>query len=271
MISMGIMINLGGMLTLLEAYLVRIYISNTGDLSDVGMFNAGLAIISTYVGMIFTAMGKDYYPRLSEVANDINETNNTVIQQAEIALLILAPLLIIFIIFINWGIIILYSSKFLPITDMIHWAALGIFFKVPTWTMGFILLAKGDGKWFFWTQLIGVLYMLPLNILGYKFFGLEGLGISFLVVFIISFILNLTITYFKYSFKFSLEFYKIFGIVFGIAIIGFLLSYKVQGILLYIIGFMLISISTFYSYKELDKRLDLVEIVGSFKNRFIKK
>ena len=96
MLAMGIMISLSGLFTMLAAYLVRIYISNTGSISDVGLYSAGFAIITTYTGMVFTAMGTDYYPRLSEVASDEKKTNLTVNQQAEIAVLILAPLLTFF-------------------------------------------------------------------------------------------------------------------------------------------------------------------------------
>ena len=271
MIAMGIMISLSGLLTMLEAYLVRIYISNTGTLADVGLYNAGFAIIGTYVGMIFTAMGTDYYPRLSEVANNKEETNKTINQQAEIAILILAPILTVFLIFINWAILILYSTEFLPVTDMIHWASLGIFFKAATWAMGFVFLAKGDTKWFFWNELFAISYVLGLNILGYTYFGLEGLGISFLVAFILGFIQNSLMTKWLYGFSFDKEFYKIFSFLFSIAIIGFLLSYTTTGLWMYVFGVGLIAISSIYSYKELDKRLNIAEIWLGFKNKFNKK
>ena len=46
------------------------FISKTGSLSDVGLYNAGLAIVDGYVGMVFTAMATDYFPRLSGVIGD---------------------------------------------------------------------------------------------------------------------------------------------------------------------------------------------------------
>lgn len=271
MAAMGIMISLSGLLAMLEAYLVRIYMSNTGDIADVGMYNAGFAIIGTYVGMVFSAMGTDYYPRLSEVAGDKLKTNNTVNQQAEIAILILGPILTVFIIFINWVVILLYSAKFLPVTDMIHWAALGIFFKAATWAMGFIFLAKGDTKWFFRNELVAIIYVLILNILGYTYFGLEGLGISFLVAYVFGFIQNLVVTNWLYSFTFNKVFFKIFGVLFGIAMISFYVSFTIDGFWMYIYGLALITISTGYAYKELNKRLDLAEVIDGFKNKFDKK
>src|SRR5690554_7803979 len=129
MLIMGFMISMSGLVSLMVAYVIRIFINRTGDVADVGYYTAGFTIINTYVGMVFTAMGTDYYPRLSLVASDNNQCKEHINQQSEIAVLILAPILIGFLVFINWAIILLYSSQFLAITGMVYWATLGIFFK----------------------------------------------------------------------------------------------------------------------------------------------
>jgi len=67
-----------------------------GGVAQVGLYNAGFMIINTYVGLVFTAMATDYYPRLAGVANDVSKTNTTINQQIEIAIIILAPILTIF-------------------------------------------------------------------------------------------------------------------------------------------------------------------------------
>ena len=86
-----------------------------------------------------------------------------------------------FLIFINWVVIILYSTKFITVNEMIYWAALGMFFKAASWAIGFVFLAKGAGKIFFWSELVASIYLLSFNILGYYFMGLTGLGLSFLI------------------------------------------------------------------------------------------
>ncbi|MCB0750420.1 MAG: oligosaccharide flippase family protein, partial [Ignavibacteriae bacterium] len=143
MLKMGFAISLSGLITLGASYFVRIFISNHGGVDQVGLYNAGFAIINTYVGMIFTAMGTDYYPRLSAVSHDNKLSRQTIIQQAEIALLILAPFISVFLVFINWIVVVLYSTKFMPVNEMILWAALGMFFKAISWSIAFIFLAKG--------------------------------------------------------------------------------------------------------------------------------
>lgn len=263
MLKMGFMISLSGLITLGASYFVRLYISNIGGVEQVGLYNAGFAIINTYVGMVFTAMGTDYYPRLSAVAKSNTDSRNVINQQAEIALLILAPIIIIFLIFINWVVILLYSERFLPVTTMIHWAALGMFFKATSWAIGFIFLAKGANKLFFWNELISNIYLLILNLLGYYFMGLAGLGLSFLVGYVLHVFQVYIFARLNYTFSFNVKFIKIFVFQLSIGILGFMTTKFINTPFSYIIGSILIVISAWYSYKELDKRLDLMQLIKS--------
>lgn len=108
MLLMGFMISLGGLITLGTSYVMRIFINRTGGIGQVGLYTAGFAIITTYVGLIFSAMGTDYYPRLSAVAYSNDLCKKTINQQAEIALLILAPILMVFLVFIQWVVILFF-------------------------------------------------------------------------------------------------------------------------------------------------------------------
>ena len=168
------------------SYIVRIFISHKGGVEQVGLYNAGFAIINTYVGMVFSAMATDYFPRLSGIVHDTGKSKDIINQQAEVALLILAPILTVFLIFINWIVILFYSTKFLPVDNMIHWAALGIFLKATSWPIAYLFIAKGNSKLFFYSELIVRIFIcLGLNIIGYQLGGLEGLGISFFVGYLI--------------------------------------------------------------------------------------
>lgn len=271
MLKMGFMISLSGLITTAAAYLVRIYISNTGSVDDVGLYTAGFAIIGTYVGLVFTAMGTDYYPRLSAIAHDNQEARSLINQQAEIAILILAPIIVIFLVFINWVVILLYSSQFIGISGMIHWAALGMFFKAASWSISFIFLAKGASSIFFWNELITNIYLLGFNILGYRLGGLDGLGISFLVSYVMYMFQVFFISRLKYSFFFEKTFVKIMTIQFLLAIACFI-SVKLLPIAFgYIVGIIIVMFSGIYSLVELDRRMDLKSIMHRFKEKSFEK
>lgn len=70
MMRMGIMLSLSTIIAGVSAYAVRIFINWNGSMTDVGLYSAGFAIVHTYVGMIFTAISTDYYPRLSAIIHD---------------------------------------------------------------------------------------------------------------------------------------------------------------------------------------------------------
>ena len=264
MMMMGFMLSLSGIMVLGESYAIRIFINNIGGVEEVGLYNAGIALISTYVGLLFTAMETDYYPRLSAVADDNAKSNMLVNQQVEIALLILAPVLAGFLIFIDWVIIILYSSEFVAVNVMIYWAFLGMFFKVPAWVVGFIFIAKGKSKLFFWSELISNLYLLVLNLVGYYYWGLAGLGMSFLVAYILYLIQVYVIAKTKFEYSFQSGFVKVFSVQFAIALACFAIIKCVESPWSYLIGAPFILISIWYSFKELDKRLQLKELLNNY-------
>jgi O-antigen/teichoic acid export membrane protein len=264
MLRLGFIISLNGIFVLSVAYIVRIFISRTGSLEQVGLYNAGFAIINTYVSLIFTAMATDYYPRLSAVANDQHQCNQTINQQAEIAILILSPILVIFLIFINWIIIILYSNKFTGVNDMVQWAALGMFFKAASWSVAFIFLAKGTTKLFFWNELVTNTYILGLNLLGFHFWGITGLGFSFALAYLIYMIQVSVISKIKFGFEFNYSFITIFIVQFILACAGFLTMKYLGRPFNYLIGIFLIGISGYYSIRELNHRLELKKLIKSY-------
>lgn len=271
MMIMGFMISLSGLIALMAAYIIRIFINRTGNVADVGLYTAGFTILNTYVGMIFTAMGTDYYPRLSLVASDNKQCKEHINQQSEIALLILAPILIGFLVFIKWAVILLYSSKFLTITGMVYWATLGIFFKAMSWAIAFVFLAKGASKLFFWNELAGSVCGLGLSILGYHLGGLTGLGISFLVGYLLYFIQVFIIAKLKFEFSFDRSLSLIFGIQFLLALSCFATVNLINEPYAYIPGILFIAVSGWYSYRELEKRIGVKEIILSAVQHFIKK
>jgi O-antigen/teichoic acid export membrane protein len=257
MLRMGIIVSLSSLLTLAFSYLVRLYIGRTGGVAEVGLYNAGFAIINTYVGMVFSAMGTDYYPRLATVAHDNERCAKTINQQAEIALLILAPVLIGFILFMKPLVLIMYSNKFVPITGMLYWAALGMFFKAASWVVAFVFLAKGANKLFFWSELIANVYVLVFNLLGYHFLGLTGMGISFALAYLCYLMQVYILAKRAYRFSFRPLFKKHFAIQMGLAIVVFVILQFFKPLQAYLLGGAIFIVSTVWTVVQLNKRLGL--------------
>lgn len=261
MLKLGFIINLSLLFSVAAAYLVRIFISHTGGIEQVGLYNSGFTIINTYVSLIFNAMGTDYFPRLASIAEDNKKCNQTVNQQIEIGMLIMAPILLILIVFIDWAILILYSKQFIPVREMIYLAALGMFFKAPSWAIAFIFLAKGESKIFFKTELISNFLLVILNSVGYYLGGFSGLGFSFLVYYLFYLLLVFWISRVKYDFRFGSNFKIIFLTHFSLALLGFVIVKLLHAKYVFILGIPAIIISAVYSLHELNKRIDFKNLL----------
>lgn len=270
MLTMGIMISLTEIMGLAFAYLIRIFITRSGGISEIGFFTAGFAIINTYVSLIFNALDSDYYPRLSAIAKDNKIAKLTINQQSEIAILILAPILMLFLVFVKWAIIILYSKEFLSIYGMLQWAALGVFFRAVSWAIALLLIAKGEGKVFFWNELAGNTYIFIFSIFGYYVWGLTGVGFAYMFAYLVYTLQIFFLTKIKFNFSFTPSFLKIFFILFGLAASCSLLINVSNEPYNYLIGVPLITISTWYSYTSLDKLIGIGDLIKSFKRKFRK-
>ena len=273
MINLGIMLSLSSLITLLVAYIIRIYIGSANEteelgLIDVGLYSAGFVILNSYVGIIFNAMGTDYFPRLSEIANDITKLRKTVLEQATVAILLITPIIVVFLACAPFIIVILYSHEFSPIVAMVTWGILGMIFKAVSWSMGYMIIAKGDSKVFIKTAIGFNTILLSINIIGYHFGGLEGVGISFFIYYIIHFIAIRIITYYRYDFYFEKGFYKIFTFTVIMCFLAFSITLIPSSILKNSLMIGLIVVSCWYSYKELDKKIGVKDyLAGIFKRK----
>jgi O-antigen/teichoic acid export membrane protein len=264
MLKLGFMLSLSGLISTLVAYLVRIYISNTGGVEDVGLYSAGFQIIGTYVGLVFTAMGTDYFPRLSAVAEDNQKRNLLVNQQGEIAILILFPIILIFIVFIPFVVELLYSVKFLPINEMIIWASFAMLFKAGSWAIAFQFLAKGSSKLFFINELATNIYLLGLSVIGYHYFGLTGLGYSFLLTYIIYVVQVYVLTAHYYEYSHNSSFLKIFLVAVIVCGLCLVIVMNATNLYRYILGILLILGASSFSIYQLNNK---TEILAKFKWR----
>lgn len=261
MVKLGFIIVLTGLIGSFTAYLLKIYIGRFGGISDVGLFAAGFAVSNTYVGMMFTAMDTDYFPRLSAVNKDNDKVKVLVNHQIEMSFLIMAPLIMLFLSFIPLLLRLLYSQKFFPIIGMMQWIALGLLLKAVAWALATIIVAKGDRKFFASTEFITQIYFFGFNLLGYTLFGLEGIGMAFLVSYFIYLVQEIIIVKKRYKFVFFPDFYKIFFPQMLMAIMLFLNVRLMSGITAYAIDLILVSLSFVFSIKHLNKRIDIIPFI----------
>lgn len=267
LLRLGFMLGLSGLITTLSGYLLQLFISYRSDITEVGYYNAGFVILNSYVGMIFTAMSTDYFPRLSSFSNDNNKIKEIVNQQAFVGVLLITPIVIVFLTFAPLIVSVLYSSKFYVILPMLSWGIMGMLFRVVSWSMGFILLAKGDSKVFIKTAIGFNTLSLLINIVGYVFWGLQGLGIGFMIYFFIHFIGLKIITKRKYNFNFECKFYRLFLRCIVLCLIAFSISFISHLYLKYGLMVLMVIVSLILTFVELNKKIDLREILERIRRK----
>lgn len=261
MIKMGLAMSVSSILVTLFAYILRWFIREHGGVDEVGLYTAGFVIMNTYVGMVFSAMGTDYYPRLAAVNKDNNRCREIINQQGEIAILILAPMVISCIIFMPFIIRLIYSESFLPANDFILIAVTGIMFKAVSWVISYAFLAKAESRLFIINETITNIYGITLNIFGYKIGGLTGLGISYASIYLLYLVQVYIIARNRYGFDFTQSFKRVYILQLTLVFSCFVLILTWHSPWVYLPSVAIFITSGIMSVKELDSRIQLLSVI----------
>lgn len=179
LLRFGFPIMLTGLLSAASAYLIRIVLIRQVGLDGVGIYQAAFALSSVLVNFVLGAMGSDYYPRLTAVATDADLVRREINTQTEVALLLATPGLAATLVFAPLVITLFYSGEFEGAVDILRWAIFGIFGRVVSWPLGYLLLAKGRGTLYLVTETVANIFHLGLLWICTKYWGLPGTGIAF--------------------------------------------------------------------------------------------
>jgi len=185
--KLGFFLVISSSIVELTLYITRIYISQNGSLEDAGFFQASWSISKLYVGIILNSMMSDFFPRLSNENKDNTKSNILINEQLDVALMMGIPMVMIVFSFSNEIIYILYSKSFIGASQILRLQMIGTFFTFISWPLGVLLIARGKGLASFIINLIWSLVFIIIIILGWKFYGLQIVGYSFIVASITNF------------------------------------------------------------------------------------
>lgn len=157
----------------------RSLISRELGIEATGIYQAAWSLSGVFAAFILQAMGTDFYPRLTSVIHDQAVATATVNQQTEIGILLALPGLIATFAFAPWVIKLFYSQAFLPASEVLTWMTLGVFGRVISWPMGFIMLAMGSARWFLGTEAFFVVLQAGLTLWLVPSYGVVGAAYAF--------------------------------------------------------------------------------------------
>ena len=134
--------------------------------------------------------------RLAKVADSRLRLRAFVSQEINLAIAVMAPVVALFILLRELVVWILYTPEFNVIFTFVSWGMIGTVFRTLSWCLAFTILAKGDGKTYLWTEVASAVINLVLNIVFFRWWGLTGLGVAFLVSYVL-YTLIIAVVYFK--------------------------------------------------------------------------
>ena len=225
MISLGMILMLGSLAGTFTNYLINIIIRYYGSIDNIGLFQAANSITNQYVGIIFSALALDYFPRLSAISSDLEKMNKVVNRQCEIVILIMAPLVILVLLTTPLLIRLLLAETFIVVTPLVQWLALGVFLQGITFPLSYLYIANENKKIYFWLEIVlsNVLW-LACSFIFYYYFSLIGLGISLVVRTGIDIFITYFICFRFYGFNFFIKTIKSILICMCLVVAGFIFT-----------------------------------------------
>jgi PST family polysaccharide transporter len=179
LLGLGLAFTVAALIASGTAYLTRVLVQRQLGMEAVGIYTATWTLSAYYVGFVLSAMGVDFMPRLTAVANDHAIMNRLVNEQTEMGVLIAVPGVLATLTLAPWVMKVFYSGAFVQGADVVRWQILGVFLRVVSWPMGYVLVAKGKSLLFTLNELAFGVVNVGLILLCMKLWKLEGVGVSF--------------------------------------------------------------------------------------------
>ncbi|NRN30286.1 O-antigen translocase [Photorhabdus heterorhabditis] len=158
--------------------IIRNYLGTTLGWDQAGYWQGIWYISTTYLTIITTTLSVYYLPKLSEINN-----KKELIREVKQGYQFIMPLVIIAG-FIIWAlrdtiISILFTKEFLNMRPLFTWQIIGDIFKISSWLLAYIMLAKSMTKTYIVTEIIFNISFMILSYLFINNFGLIGITYAY--------------------------------------------------------------------------------------------
>lgn len=240
-VRLGIYMTLGNFASILASYAFTSWLNVNAGTGQVGFYQAGYTLINKYTGLILTALGMEYYPRLARVAQSRQRLHAYVSQEINLAIAVIAPVVALFILLREFIVWVLYTPEFNVILSFVSWGMIGTVLRTLSWCLAFTILARGDGKTYLWTEAASAVINLVLNIVFYRWWGLTGLGVAFLVSYLL-YTLIIAVVYFG-RYRLTVSRASIYSLVWTLAVAAAVMAAMQAGLTIVAAGVTVVSVA----------------------------
>jgi PST family polysaccharide transporter len=159
------------------------FVLHTLGQESVGFYRATVLFSTAYIGFLLTALGQDFYPRLSALRGQPVAFRQAIDHQQRFVLLLGGPLVVLSLALAPLVIAVLFSPEFKPAVAILNWQLVGDLLRFVSWTLGFAVLAGLPSRTYLLTETVGGGMLLGFSLWGMQQFGLQGLGIGWMLAY----------------------------------------------------------------------------------------
>lgn len=203
LVRLGAAFTLAGLVGAGADFAIASFISQSASPHAVGLYGAGFTLIVSYARIVFVAMDADYYPRLSAAGEDVSRRNVIINRQIDVLVLLMAPFLILFSLFLPLVVRIIYTEEYLIVVSMAVYAMSYMFFKAVYTPVAYLPLARGDSMTYFLMETAYYVVFVLAVTAGYALKGLSGAGIGLSVANLFDLLALTTVYGLRYGFRFE--------------------------------------------------------------------
>lgn len=172
--------------------LLRGYVISEISATEAGWWEAMNRISNMYLMVITSSFSVYYLPRLSELTGRKDLRDEIFRAYKVIIPCLLGGFLLIYLLR-NVVIRLLFTPDFLPMENLFFWQMLGDFFKISSWLLAFLMVAKAMTKWYIVTEIGFSLLFLTLGFIFMKYNGVVGITQAYFVNYFVYMVLMIYI------------------------------------------------------------------------------
>lgn len=251
MVRLGVAFTLAGVLGSGAEFIIRTYLNNVADLKTVGLYNTGYILTMTYAGLVFSAMETDFFPRLSAVNSQWQNCNDIINKQIEVSLLLISPMLVAAQFAVPFVIPILFTTKFMPVVDMVRILLLAIYLRAIKLPISYLPLAKGDSLSYLFLEAVYDILVVLLVIWGYSHWQLLGTGVAITISAVFDYFMIMGYSYLKFHYRPTASVLGYTLLHLSLGVVAFLLATFTDGWQWWIGGllvFIMTTVATLYTF-----------------------
>lgn len=163
--------------------ILRGYVISEISVTEAGWWEAMNRISNMYLMVITTSFSVYYLPRLSELT-DKGELRNEIFRSYKVIIpCLLVGLTLIY--FLRYLVIsLLFTPEFYPMENLFFWQLLGDFFKIISWVLAFLMVAKAMTKWYIFTEIVFCSSRVCLGFIFMHYSGVVGINQGYCINYI---------------------------------------------------------------------------------------